>query len=170
MGGHGGAGGASACQAVLALDRSCQTDSDCFAAVHQTNCCGQRLFTGLRTSVQSSYDALESQCEQAYPKCGCAEQEPTTDDGSRLRYTDMAKVACVQGTCTTFTPYCGAPCAAGTTCFTCMTHSALFAACTTMCADSSACHDPALPLCQYGSSGNTVGMFCTASGIACDTR
>jgi hypothetical protein len=27
-----------------------------------------------------------------------------------------------------------------------------------------------LPLCQFGSSGNTAGMFCTSSGVACDTK
>jgi hypothetical protein len=27
-----------------------------------------------------------------------------------------------------------------------------------------------LPLCQFGSSGNRAGMFCTASGVACDTK
>jgi hypothetical protein len=25
-----------------------------------------------------------------------------------------------------------------------------------------------LPTCQFGSSGNTTGMFCTASAITCD--
>jgi hypothetical protein len=27
-----------------------------------------------------------------------------------------------------------------------------------------------LPLCQSGSSGNTNGTFCTAAGVACDTK
>jgi len=168
--GHGGAGGSSPCQAVAALDRSCQTISDCFAAVHQTNCCGQRKYLGLATSAQAAYASLEPKCQQTYPACGCAETSPTTDDGSALRFDGTPAVACVQGVCTTFVPDCGAPCATGTTCFSCMTHSALYAACTTMCASSSACHDPALPMCQSGSSGNTVGMFCTASDVACDTK
>jgi hypothetical protein len=65
---------------------------------------------------------------------------------------------------------CGKPCASGTMCFTCADRTQLFAACTTMCAGSPDCHDPTLPMCQVGSSGNTTGMFCTASGVACDTK
>jgi hypothetical protein len=51
-----------------------------------------------------------------------------------------------------------------------MTHALNFAACTTMCTASTDCHDSTLPMCQFGSSGNTPGMFCTASGVACDTK
>jgi hypothetical protein len=46
----------------------------------------------------------------------------------------------------------------------------MFAACTTMCTAGTACPDAALPVCQYGSSGNTAGMFCTAANVACDTK
>jgi len=169
-GGVGGVGGASPCQAVLALDRSCTTAADCFAAVHQTNCCGQRMFTGIRTSAQAQYQDLEPKCEATYPACGCAEGQPTTDDGSKIQFTATAGVTCVQGLCTTFAAECGKPCASGTTCFSCANHLTLFAACTTMCAGSTDCHDTTLPLCQLGSSGNTTGMYCTASGVACDTK
>lgn len=168
--GHGGVGGTSPCAAVVALDRSCQSVSDCFAAVHQVNCCGQRTYLGLRTSAQSSYSSLEPQCKQTYPACECAEQPPTTDDGSRVKFDQTPGVACVQGVCTTFVPDCGAPCKAGTTCFSCMSHSTMYAACTTMCVDDPICPDSTMPLCQYGSSGNTYGTFCTATGVACDTR
>jgi hypothetical protein len=169
-GGTGGAGGASACQAVLALDRSCTTSEDCFAAVHQTNCCGQRSFIGIRTSAQAQYQELEAKCDATYPACGCAEGQPTTDDGSKIQFSATAGVACVQGLCTTFAKECGKPCASGTTCFSCSNHQLLFAACTTMCTGSTDCHDSSLPLCQFGSSGNTQGMFCTASGVTCDTK
>jgi len=168
--GHGGAGGTSACQAVTVLDRSCQTAADCFAAQHQTNCCGQRAFLGLNTSVKAIYTGLEPQCDQTYPACGCAETQPTTDDGSVVRFDQTPGVACVQGVCTTFVPDCAGPCPTGTTCFSCMTHNTTFAACTTMCADSSACHDSTLPYCQYGSSGNRYGMFCTSTGVVCDGK
>jgi len=168
--GQGGAGGTSPCQAVLALDRSCQTASDCFAAVHQTNCCGQRTYRGIRTSAQAAYAALEPQCEQTYPACGCAAFGPTTDDGPTLKYDGTPSVACVQGVCTTYLSECGAPCASGTTCFSCPTHTTTYGACTTMCTGNDACHDPALPLCQSGPGGNTQGTFCTASDVACGTR
>ena len=71
---------------------------------------------------------------------------------------------------TWFVPDCGQPCSAGTTCFSCITKPTMFAACTTMCADSNACADPTLPLCQMGMSGNTSGKFCTASNVTCDTK
>jgi hypothetical protein len=169
--GAGGAGGAtSPCQAVLALDRSCTTAADCFAGAHVTNCCGQMHFVGFRTSERTQFQTLEAQCDATYPACGCAAGQPTTDDGSRLRFDGQPGVTCLQGTCTTFVPDCGKPCATGTTCFSCSNHSSVFAACTTMCTGNTDCHDPSLPLCQNGSSGNTSGMFCTASNVACDTK
>jgi len=168
--GSGGAGGASPCQAVLALDRSCATATDCFAAEHQTNCCGQRTFFGMNTSAQTQYQSRESKCEAAYPACGCAEGRPTTDDGSKIQFSATPGVACVRGVCTTYAAECGKPCGSGTTCFSCSNRSTTFAACTTMCAVGTDCTDPTLPMCQFGSSGNTSGMFCTASSVACDTK
>jgi hypothetical protein len=170
-GGGGGAGGTtSPCQAVVALDRSCTTAADCFAGAHTANCCGQVQFIGFNNSAKTQFQTLEAQCDLTYPLCGCAAQQPTADDGSRLRFSDQAGVTCVQGKCTTFVPDCGKPCGAGTTCFSCSNHAQMFAACTTMCADSNACVDPALPLCQMGMSGNTAGKFCTASNVTCDTK
>jgi len=77
----------------------------------------------------------------------------------------MPGIACVQGICTTFAAECGQPCAPGKTCFSCSNHVLLFAACTTSCGSSAECHDPALSLCQFGQTGNTSGMFCTASSL-----
>ena len=169
--GGGGAGGTtSPCQAVLALDRSCTTAADCFAGAHTSNCCGQVQFIGFRNSVKTQFQTLEAQCDLTYPLCGCAAGQPTADDGSRLRFTDQAGVTCLQGKCTTFVPDCGQPCGAGTTCFSCISKPTMFAACTTMCADSNACLDPTLPLCQTGMSGNTSGKFCTAANVACDIK
>jgi hypothetical protein len=167
--GGGGAGGAGACQAVLALDRSCTTSADCVAASHTTNCCGQEQVFGLRASEQARFSTLEAQCDVTYPACGCAAQQPFADDGSRLQFQQTAGVTCVQGQCTTFVPDCGAPCATGTTCFSCTNHGSLFAACTTTCTGSADCHDATLALCQSGSTGNTYGMFCTPSNVTCDT-
>jgi hypothetical protein len=167
----GGAGGTtSPCQAVLALDRSCSTASDCFAGKHVSNCCGQAQFIGFNNSEKAAFQTLEAQCDATYPACGCAAGQPTADDGSGLRLTTQAGVTCLQGKCTTFVPDCGQPCGAGTTCFSCVSHLQNFAACTTMCTDSTACSDPTLPLCQMGSSGNTSGTFCTAANIRCDTK
>lgn len=168
MAGGGGAG--SSCQEVLALDRSCTTAADCFGGGHVTNCCGQRHFIGIRVSEQARFQSLEAQCDASYPACGCAEQQPLADDGSRLRWSEKPGVTCQQGICTTFVSDCAGPCASGTTCFSCSNHSSMFSACTRPCSDSTACTDPGLPLCQMGSSGNVPGMFCTASNVACDTK
>jgi hypothetical protein len=170
--GGSGTGGASTspCQAVLALDRACATATDCFAGAHTSNCCGQMQFIGISNAAKTQFQALEAQCDATYPACGCAAQQPTADDGSRLPFNAKAGVTCVQGKCTTFVPDCGKPCGSGTTCFSCSNHAQLFAACTTMCADSTTCTDPTLPLCQTGTSGNTAGKFCTAANVACDTK
>ena len=170
-GGTAGAGGTtSPCQAVLALDRSCTTAADCFAGAHTTDCCGNAQFIGFRNSQMTQFQTLEAACDATYPACGCPAGSPTADDGSRLRFNQQAGVTCLQGKCTTFVPDCGQPCGAGTTCFSCTNHALMFAACTTMCADSNACADPTLPLCQMGASGNTAGKFCTAANVKCDTR
>ena len=169
--GGGGAGGAtSPCQAVLALDRSCTTPADCFAGAHTTDCCGNGQFVGFRVSEMARFQTLEAQCDATYPGCGCPAGPPTADDGSRLRFNQQAGVTCLQGKCTTFVPDCGQPCGSGTTCFSCANHATIFAACTTTCADTTACNDPTLPLCQTGASGNVSGKYCTAANVACDTR
>jgi hypothetical protein len=154
---------------VLALDRSCTTPADCFAGAHTTDCCGNGQFIGFRTSEQSRFQTLEAQCDATYPACGCPAGPPTADDGSRLRFSQQAGVTCLQGKCITFVPDCGQPCGAGTTCFSCVSKPTNFAACTTACTDSNECRDPALPLCQTGSSGNVSGKYCTAN-ITCDIR
>ena len=168
--GGGGAGGTSPCQAVLALDRSCTTPADCFAGAHTTDCCGNSQFIGFRTSEQARFQTLEAQCDATYPGCGCPAGPPTADDGSRVGFSQQAGVTCLQGKCTTFVPDCGQPCGAGTTCFSCSNHSSVFAACTTMCTESTQCTTAALPLCQMGTSGNTAGKFCTAANVQCDTK
>jgi hypothetical protein len=168
--GSGGAGGATACQAIAKLDRSCTAASDCVAVGHVANCCGTIRVMGLRASEQAKFQQLEPQCDASYPGCGCATGLATTDDGSVVGAGGNAGVTCAQGTCTTFVPACGQPCAGGTTCFSCSNHNAVFAACTATCAASTDCRDPALPLCQLGTSGNVSGMYCTAAGVGCDTK
>jgi len=137
---------------------------------HVANCCGTSIALGFRTTVQTQFAALEPLCDMSYPGCGCPTGLPMTEDGSTLRFDQQAGVTCLQGKCTTFVPDCGKPCASGTTCFTCISHNANFAACTTMCTDSSQCSDPSLPLCQMGTSGNVSGKYCTAANIMCDTK
>jgi hypothetical protein len=104
----------------------------------------------MNASAQAQYQTLESKCEAAYPACGCAEGQPTTDDGSKIQFSATPGVACGQGVCTTYAADCGKPCGIGTTCFSCSNHSTIFAACTTMCTVGTDCMDPTLPMCQFG--------------------
>jgi len=168
--GTGGTSGAAACQMALAVDRSCTTATDCVVVSHTSSCCGSSQAIGIRNSAQTTFQMLEAQCDASYPACGRAAGPPTVDDGSQIMFNGTAGLDCVQGKCTTFVPACGGPCPTGKVCFSCSNHASLFAACTNACTASSDCHDPALPLCQMGTSGNTYGMFCTAADVACDTK
>jgi hypothetical protein len=168
--GTGGTGGETACQAAIAVDHTCATDSDCVAVAHTTNCCGQAVFIGIRASEQARFNAFEAQCDAAYPACGCAAGQPMTEDGSLVRFGDPAAAMCLLGRCTSYVPACGNPCSSQTTCFTCTNHGATFAACTRMCTTSADCTDQSMPLCQFGQTGNAIGMFCTGASVACDTQ
>jgi hypothetical protein len=181
MGGGGGTAGVTgaggvplvACLTVQTLDRSCTTDADCFAAMNIADCCGRLQYIGLRTTAQAQYTSLETQCKSTWPACTCATGPTTTDDGSQIKSSMSVGVTCRQGTCTTFVPACGGPCAAGLTCFSCQITGGQFAACTTPCTDvaaSSDCTNAALPRCQMGASGNVDGKYCTAANVMCDTR
>jgi hypothetical protein len=158
------------CQAVVALDRSCTASTDCFGGPHAVDSCGQLHVIGFRTSEKTKFDALEPACRALIEKGGCAGQQPYADDGSVLRFNEDPGVACVHGTCTTYLSDCGGPCPTGTACFSCANHASLYAACTTTCGSGVPCPDPALPLCQLGTSGNIAANFCTAANVACNTR
>ena len=173
-GGTGGTGGAPAnpCLAIPMLDRSCSTAADCFAAATIADCCGSGRNVGLRTTEQARYAELERQCEGIWPACGCPTGPTTLDDGSVIRTGMSVGLTCWQGVCTTFVPACGGPCATGLSCFSCAVAGGQFAACTTRCLDvdgGSDCPNSALPRCQHGSSGNTIGTYCTTAAT-CDLR
>ena len=68
-------------------------------AVHQINCCGTEIATGLNHSERAAFDSFEAACVVTYPGCGCASLETMADDGT-TGWGD-ASVSCVVGTCTT---------------------------------------------------------------------
>jgi hypothetical protein len=175
MGGIIGTGGVPivACLTVQTLDRSCTTDADCFAAQNVADCCGRLQYIGLRTTEQTRYTTLETQCKSQWPACTCATGPTTTDDGSKIKSTTSVGVTCHQGVCTTFVPACGGPCATGTTCFSCQVPNGQYGACTTPCTDTAAssdCTNTSLPRCQMGASGNVDGTYCTAASVMCDRK
>lgn len=166
--GRGGSDGATACQSVTQLDRSCTKATDCSILEHQTSCCGDLAYLGLNNTAYAQWQPLEAKCELSYPACTCRSGPGRADDGSAL---SGRSVTCVQGVCTTYATVCGNPCASGTKCFSCedtsgTSASSFFAACTTMCADSTDCHDPTLPVCQ-SDSFNVADMYCTGPSVTC---
>ena len=161
--GHGGGGGATACQQVDALDRSCTTNADCVAVAHTINCCGTGVWIGLRATEAQRFATLESACDASYPRCGCPLLAPTTDDGSTVNDADTVSVSCQGGACKTFAKACGQPCGAGRSCLTCGAPDAGVSVCSLRCTFDKDCNETAYPTCQFGSDRG----ICTASSLAC---
>ena len=86
------------------FDRSCSESSPCSAVVHQLNCCGTRIVTGISATEVARFTAAEQTCEAQYPECECAQGATTTDTGQVVSGLD-APVECHMGTCTTYTPF-----------------------------------------------------------------
>lgn len=82
------------------FSKACGTDSDCFVAYHQVNCCGTLVAWGLASAEKSAFDLAEAQCDKQYPGCGCAQMPTAAEDG----YTSMdgsgIEAVCVAGKCT----------------------------------------------------------------------
>lgn len=174
-GGNSGTGGAvtNPCLLIPTLDRSCTMTDDCFAATTIADCCGSGRVVGLRKTEQAHYADLREQCQAIWPACACPTGPTILDDGSTIMPNASVGVICREGVCTTFVPACDGPCASGTTCFSCQVPGGQFAACTTPCKDvdgGTDCPNSALPRCQQGSSGNTIGTYCTSATTTCDLR
>jgi hypothetical protein len=91
------------CSMFPSFDKSCSTDSDCVAKLHQVNCCGTRVSIGINVSQSAAFDVTEAACAAQFPACGCAEQATTGEDGKTMPdYSDSFPVACKAGQCTTY--------------------------------------------------------------------
>lgn len=84
----------SPCAYVDTIDRSCTTDADCLVRLHQTDCCGNAVMLGIRTSAESAYLGSEPACMASYPACGCPASLPTTDSGETVTDTSAVLAAC----------------------------------------------------------------------------
>ena len=82
------------------FDRRCGGDGDCFAALHQTDCCGNVRATGLHVSARAAFEEAERTCRAQYPGCGCPARPPTDDD-DRSSLTGMFDARCAAGECRT---------------------------------------------------------------------
>jgi hypothetical protein len=162
----GGGAGGSPCEALLALDRSCASDSDCAVVVHETNCCGGYAWVGVRASLQEQFAILEAQCEDFYPDCGCADWRRSTDDGSRVTSATMVAAACEAGVCRTYLSACGHLCASGSSCQTCTDVATVVvtASCAPQCSSDADCPDPDAARCNLGHS---TGL-CSRAEMSCE--
>jgi len=121
--GQGGEAGSAGQRAVACtgsaqyfpdFDRSCATDDDCAAVIHQTNCCGSEAAFGIRASELPAFNTAEATCDQQYPACGCASFGIDVEDETRVDFgaKDKIAVACDAGVCKA--RYSGASFACGT--------------------------------------------------------
>ena len=83
------------------FSKTCGSDSDCFIAHHQTDCCGSQIALGLAVSDKAAFEAAEQICGQQYPGCGCAGQPTLAEDGYSIGVNPVA-VKCGGGTCATY--------------------------------------------------------------------
>lgn len=94
------------CAFIESIDRRCLSDDECAVAMHQVNCCGTFVATGISASEAESFAGLEAACEASYPGCGCATQPTTTDSGETVGEPSTVQVACITrgpgGICMTY--------------------------------------------------------------------
>lgn len=90
-----GADAGAACGYVDTIDRGCTTDADCSVGVHQTDCCGNSVMLGYRTTDHLVYTNGESACQASYPGCGCPAGLPVTDSEETVTDTSAVLAACV---------------------------------------------------------------------------
>ncbi len=87
------------------FDRTCDTEADCYVAMHLTDCCGSVRAMGIAVSETPHFDAAEMQCDEMYPACGCASALVTADDDTTNMSGGELTLACAAGECTTtFSP------------------------------------------------------------------
>lgn len=83
------------------FDRRCAGDGDCFAAAHQTDCCGNVRVLGLNVSERAPFEAAERTCRGQYPDCGCPAR-PATDDDDQSSMAGEFGARCASGMCRSF--------------------------------------------------------------------
>jgi Pacifastin inhibitor (LCMII) len=86
------------------FDKSCISATDCFVAIHQTDCCGSQNAIGYNKSQQARFAADEKICEMQYPGCGCAPRPTMAEDGQSTRSNTTISVKCGASGCSTYIP------------------------------------------------------------------
>jgi hypothetical protein len=100
-----GDGGAS-CDFVDSLERACTTDDTCVVGLHQVDCCGSMVASGIGAAERDRFDAAEAACRATYPLCDCLPRPTETDSGETADDPSSIQVGCISGgparTCLTY--------------------------------------------------------------------
>jgi len=86
------------------FDRTCWDDLWCSVALHQVNCCGTVIATGILHPEVEKFDLAEAVCRQQIGFCDCLAGPTKTDTGQVTNDAAQIKVACRSNVCTTYVP------------------------------------------------------------------
>lgn len=76
----------------------CADDSDCTFLLHQTDCCGNSTWVGVAKSQKVEVQACEDASRSKFPGCGCPASQPEAEDGTKIDFSGMPAVHCVDRT------------------------------------------------------------------------
>jgi len=85
------------------LEKGCAAATDCFIALHQTNCCGTTVAFGLNKIAERAFTAAEVECANAAWGCACR-ADPTLAEDGRTLVDGTIQVRCASGLCETYVP------------------------------------------------------------------
>jgi hypothetical protein len=83
------------------LDTGCNVQSDCFIALHTTDCCGSIAAFGVNASAKTQFQSAETSCGAGI--CECAPKPTLAQDGRSVANGNIA-VQCSNRTCLTWVP------------------------------------------------------------------
>jgi hypothetical protein len=84
------------------IGRACVDERDCYVAVHQVDCCGTFIATGISLSQSDRFERAEATCRSMYPRCRCLARPTEADDGTvGESSTDVPGLQCIDSICRT---------------------------------------------------------------------
>ena len=87
-----------------AVDKSCETPSDCTFLTHTVDCCGNTIVVGVNAGDSdgiAAFELAEGQCSSMFPLCGCPSGPSEAEDGNTGK-PSMISVECPENRCRTF--------------------------------------------------------------------
>jgi hypothetical protein len=94
-------GSGNACAKLSNLVDTCNSDTDCVAVPHQTDCCGSIMYIGINQTFRNEFQTLEAKNSEACGKCQCRSQPLTTQDGHTVSDASKVGVHCSSHQCRT---------------------------------------------------------------------